>query len=100
MAYGIGIIVNLLTITKNERFGIRLTDSAMRQPIVLLGYHARPPSQHPHTLAPRTEVCPDIAALEECLKGGHASRWHKVAHKPFPGVGIVLSSSATSFCLV
>ena len=79
MAYGIGIIVNLLTITKNEGVGIRLADSAMRQPIVLLGYHARPPSQHPYPLAPRTEVCFDLAALEEGLKGGHAGRWHKVA---------------------
>src|SRR5262247_1026242 len=44
MAYGIGIIVNLLTITKNEGVGIRLADSAMRQPIVLLRHHAHPAS--------------------------------------------------------
>ena len=44
MAYGIGIIVNLQTIAKNERLGIRLADGAMRQPIVLLCHHARPPS--------------------------------------------------------
>src|SRR5262245_21790817 len=91
MTYAIGIIVNLLTITKNERVGIRLADGAMRQPIVLLGYHARPPSEHPYPLAPRTEVGSDIAALEEYFKGGHAGRWHKVVHKPFPGIGIMLA---------
>src|SRR5215813_8961247 len=79
MAYGIGIIVNLLTITKNQRIGIRLADGAMHQSIVLLGYHARPASEHPDTIASRAEVCSDIAALEECLKGGYAGRWHKVA---------------------
>src|SRR5215475_8918048 len=67
MAYGIRIIVNLLTITKNQRLGIRLADGAMHQSIVLFGYHARPASEHPDTLAPRAEICSDIAALDECL---------------------------------
>src|SRR5215471_17436717 len=57
----------------------------------MLGYHTRPPSEHSNTLTARTEVCPDIAALEECLKGGDAGRWHKVAQKSFPGVSIVLA---------
>src|SRR5215831_5342285 len=91
IAYGIGIIINLQTVAKQERFGICLADGTMRQSIVMLGHHTRPLSEHSNTLTPRTEVCLDIAALEECLKGGNAGRWHKVAQKPFPGVSIVLA---------
>src|SRR5262249_52412841 len=91
IAYGIGIIINLQTVAKQERFRICLADGTMRQSIIMLGYHTRPPSEHSNTLTARTEVCPDITALEECLKGGDAGRWHKVAQKSFPGVRIVLA---------
>jgi len=61
----------------------------MRQSIVLLSYHARPPST-PVYLAPGRRYL-RIAALEDASKEGRTGRWYKVAHEPFQVSAIVLA---------